>query len=488
MAKKRKPRIKKTDADPSNECVSKWISELSHAHPDWPRDQVIAVAFAKCRRGDSQASLDSVEGDQLILKNQMIANEGVLDYETGPEAKKWEDLQMNIGRVAPIIDGHPDPGNGNQGLYSGKENIQGYAFIKACKEAKRLCADMLLFDGAANRSGYSIGFPYIEQKETGEIDGKAYETVQSKLIVDHVALTDYPRNEKALKRLAGDAKYTYHPVHPAITGDSALNSTDINITAVAYDSFRFSQTTVKADQVMTLRDIVAALQTSNPDASEEEIIGHAVKIKENQEKLSGDSNMVIKSKPRASRSDMEEEEDQEEEEETEGDMEKEKTMDSVDALKRELDAVKRKLKERSEKDALEAEIEALKARIAAKDSIINGYQKNEADALRSEVIRQVGGDEKVIDQAMDDYEIDSTEEMAFLKGVHWSRANLVQSPPARGKPVTRDSLASSKFKNITKKRVASQDGKSQEPALNQYNRRWNPNSKKYDSLESWDGL
>jgi hypothetical protein len=32
-------------------CVSKWISELSNAHPDWDKDQVTAVAFAKCKEG-----------------------------------------------------------------------------------------------------------------------------------------------------------------------------------------------------------------------------------------------------------------------------------------------------------------------------------------------------------------------------------------------------------------------------------------------------
>lgn len=34
-----------------NECVAKWIKELSAAHPDWEHDQVVAVAFSKCREG-----------------------------------------------------------------------------------------------------------------------------------------------------------------------------------------------------------------------------------------------------------------------------------------------------------------------------------------------------------------------------------------------------------------------------------------------------
>ena len=36
----------------ADSCVSKWISELSDAHPEWKQDQVIAVAYAKCRRGE----------------------------------------------------------------------------------------------------------------------------------------------------------------------------------------------------------------------------------------------------------------------------------------------------------------------------------------------------------------------------------------------------------------------------------------------------
>lgn len=36
----------------SDECVERWIKELSDAHPEWERDQIIAVSFEKCRRGD----------------------------------------------------------------------------------------------------------------------------------------------------------------------------------------------------------------------------------------------------------------------------------------------------------------------------------------------------------------------------------------------------------------------------------------------------
>lgn len=31
-----------------DDCVSHWIKELSKAHPEWKRDQVVAVALKKC--------------------------------------------------------------------------------------------------------------------------------------------------------------------------------------------------------------------------------------------------------------------------------------------------------------------------------------------------------------------------------------------------------------------------------------------------------
>lgn len=39
----------------TNECVQKWIKELSREHPDWPQDQIVAVAFSKCRESSGKA-------------------------------------------------------------------------------------------------------------------------------------------------------------------------------------------------------------------------------------------------------------------------------------------------------------------------------------------------------------------------------------------------------------------------------------------------
>lgn len=36
-----------------DQCVERWIKELSEEHPEWPRDQVVAVAFDKCRKSES---------------------------------------------------------------------------------------------------------------------------------------------------------------------------------------------------------------------------------------------------------------------------------------------------------------------------------------------------------------------------------------------------------------------------------------------------
>lgn len=45
----------------SDECVERWIKELSGQHDDWDRDQIIAVAFEKCRTGSGNIDPQSLE-------------------------------------------------------------------------------------------------------------------------------------------------------------------------------------------------------------------------------------------------------------------------------------------------------------------------------------------------------------------------------------------------------------------------------------------
>ena len=45
---KLRSKAERQEGESDNACVSRWISELSHAHPEWEHDQVVAVAHSKC--------------------------------------------------------------------------------------------------------------------------------------------------------------------------------------------------------------------------------------------------------------------------------------------------------------------------------------------------------------------------------------------------------------------------------------------------------
>jgi hypothetical protein len=499
MAKKRRRTVKKTDTVPKGssveECVQNEIPHLIKAHPEFSREQAIAVAFSKCRerfgKKDSvETGEDSVESDALIIKKQMVAEEGVLPYMDGNKAKLWDDLKMNIGRIVPILDGHPNDENDNLGLYSGIENIHGYGFIKACETKKKLCADMLFFDGAPDRNGYSIGFPYVPDEKEGEIDGMQFTEVQGKLIVDHIALTDTPRNQNALKVFADSKEYHYHPVplmEAFVTGDSLNGNMVVNISAVAYDSFRFQDNDLQQEQVRSLADIVNALREQNPDATDEEIIIHGSTMVKNQQarkKSKSDNNMVVKSKNNKDTGTIEEfkEEDQEEEENENSGTD---SMDTEkDALRNEIALLKQKLAEHSEVDALKVENSNLKKKINHKDSIIKGFEKKESDDLHRTVIETIGGDEKVLSEALEESGIDSDSD--FYKGILWAQEKLVTVAPDSGVEVDSGALASPQFKTRTTKAVKKK-GQDANPSSNQYGRRWSFKLGKYVSKDEFTG-
>lgn len=45
---KLRSKAERREGEGDKECVLRWISELSHAHPEWDHDQVVAVAHSKC--------------------------------------------------------------------------------------------------------------------------------------------------------------------------------------------------------------------------------------------------------------------------------------------------------------------------------------------------------------------------------------------------------------------------------------------------------
>ena len=71
----------------TNECVSKWISELSDSHPEWSRDQIIAVAFEKCRSGAKTESLKTKASKKKSLTAQEDEDKKKRDEELEAAAK-----------------------------------------------------------------------------------------------------------------------------------------------------------------------------------------------------------------------------------------------------------------------------------------------------------------------------------------------------------------------------------------------------------------
>ena len=209
------------------------------------------------------------EGDSLVLRNQPVSREGVLDYhdENGAlvrKFKRWDDLKENIGRVVPILDEHPPANNGNGGLYSGKETIQGWATLKQYKNIHELAADMVLEDFAPLKQGYSSGYPYYPLEEPGTApDGKEYDMIQAKMLIDHVALTDGPRDDLCVL-LAGDGLKS--DLGLAVGADSNVppNRPDAAFKCrIGYDSVRFD--------VARKNEIRDLLKKDNPDLDDKRL-------------------------------------------------------------------------------------------------------------------------------------------------------------------------------------------------------------------------
>jgi hypothetical protein len=248
-----------------------------------------------------------------------VAGESALPYvvkdeKTGKKkvifrAKKWEHLKLNIGRTVPIIDGHPDENNGFEGLFSGKEKTYGKGTIKQCPTGeKRLCMDMVLADGTPIRKGYSIGYPYAKIEEEGDIDGQHYDEVQGYLLIDHAALTDGPRYNRALQ-VAGDKRLLVSG--DEITYDNGDSRAAIKINAVGYDSLVF-----KHDA--RIDDIIKIVKEDNPDIPESELHARAFVMLANEKELKQVEKQMTGTKSKEKER-MDDEEEEEEEKMSSGD-------------------------------------------------------------------------------------------------------------------------------------------------------------------------
>ncbi len=310
--------------------------------------------------------------DSLLLKNQPIAKQGVLDYSDGRKLKRWEDLVRNIGRVVPIIDEHPSVENGNGGLVTSIDKRFGKATIKKCKKENRLCADLDLDDDAPIKKGFSIGYPYEHVEENGVYDGERYDSVQANLVIDHVALTNYPRDVEAVQ-VSGDTKYyIVGDSGDQITVNNSLNNTIININRVGYDSITF----VGVEKQRQIRDLARKLKRENPGttATDDQLLDRARVMLENEQELKkiDENNMLQGADVNQEAMKEKEEEKEKAEEKTSGDA-------NLDLVK-ENEQLKAKLSTLEATDSLTKELADVKKALDVKQKVIDDYHQKELKA------------------------------------------------------------------------------------------------------------
>jgi hypothetical protein len=320
--------------------------------------------------------------DSLFLKNQPIAKVGVLDYSDGRKLKRWEDLKRNIGRIVPIVDEHPSVKNGNEGLVTDGDKRFGKATIKKCNKEKRLCADLDLDDDAPIKKGFSIGYPYEQVEESGVHDGERYDSIQSNLVIDHLALTNYPRDVEAVQ-VSGDTKYyIVGDSGDQITVNNSLNNTIININRVGYDSITF----VGVEKQRRVRDLARKLKRENPDttASDDQLLERARVMLENEQELKkkDENNMLQGADVNQEAMKEKEEEKEKAEEKTSGDA-------NLDLVK-ENEQLKAKLRTLEATDSLSKELDKIKAERDAKQKIIDDYHQKELKADIDSLINDHG--------------------------------------------------------------------------------------------------
>ncbi|MHA1440258.1 MAG: hypothetical protein ACTSPK_00150 [Candidatus Heimdallarchaeota archaeon] len=199
--------------------------------------------------------------DSYILDNQVVASEGKLPYNEDGKTiwkyKRWSNLKKFVGVKVPIVDGHPTDAKGKSTLVSTDTKIYGYGTYKECPIIKKvLCASMNLDDDAPKRKGYSNGYLYAEDKVKEGEDGDLVQDIQR---MDHIALTDFMRNDVARRKVA-------------VAGDTSENN-EVNKYYIGHDSFKFqpivdnrSDKSVKimsAEKEKVLLDEIDALRKEN---------------------------------------------------------------------------------------------------------------------------------------------------------------------------------------------------------------------------------
>ena len=164
-----------------------------------------------------------------LKQNQIIATEGVLPYMKNGKVvwklKRWGNLQNLVSQRPYMTDNHP-----NGKIITTNTKLFGTAEVKACGIGlNKLCADMAIDDNAPERAGYSIGYEYDTIDESGMFEGQHYDEIQEITRIDHIAMTDMPRNTEAI---ATDESKNFGVCYEI----DSTSENKVNIKNIAFDS------------------------------------------------------------------------------------------------------------------------------------------------------------------------------------------------------------------------------------------------------------
>ena len=186
------------------ECISHWVSKLTEEGKYDDIDQIVAIAYSKCDKGEQSDSLiwsreditfDSANPLNNVIKVPVIlAKEMIQLYKNGKEShfKPYEELVKAIDSQEdlPIIIEHKRWGD---------DDVVGYVKEFKCNDSKRDIRGIAYLTksklpmGIVDRLAKSIVVPvsigfWANLGDAGEFNGQKYDRIQKDIVLNHLAI------------------------------------------------------------------------------------------------------------------------------------------------------------------------------------------------------------------------------------------------------------------------------------------------------------
>ena len=145
-----------------------------------------------------------ITDNRIVIKNVPITGEIVQQYHDGIAYKPLEEIRKVIVDNVPVTFLHPDTGVNDMPTHLAAENVHGFLRRPSLEEKNevhedKLYADLVLFRSDSTKHleenlekgqniDVSIGFQFMKEEKKGSFLGKAYDYIQRKLKLDHLAI------------------------------------------------------------------------------------------------------------------------------------------------------------------------------------------------------------------------------------------------------------------------------------------------------------